>query len=125
MENNQVVLSREIKGARVTNIIFSVLSIAAFIAAIFFFVVAIDAHLMQGDGSNNSLGAGLGFALGFLFYLICGTVACALAIVSCGVASVGHKERRKESAIFLAINLTIIIAYVAFLATILIINATR
>ncbi len=107
--------SNKLRALKIVNIIFTSLSVIAFIVALVFFAIACDAVALSASDSNQQLGAALGYALSLVYYIIFGVVGAVLAIISAGISLANFKQRKPESAIHFGLCLAITVVIAALL----------
>ncbi len=111
MDEEKTVSPQKIRALRIANIVFTILSLAAFVIGVVFFASAMQALV---DTAENSI-AGIGYALCFMVYLIVGVVGAVLAIVGGGISLGWFKQRKPESLVHLLINVIVFVALIVFL----------
>ena len=113
-----------IKALRVFNVIFTVLTVAMLVVSIVFFVATINGYndMKIVDDVGNTIGAGLTFGFGAVFYIIFAVVTMVLSVVGAGLSLGKLTDRKVESVLQLVINLVALVGVVAMLAVIVVLG---
>lgn len=113
-----------IKALRVFNVIFTVLTVGMLVVSIVFFVATVNGYndMKIVDDGGNTIGAGLTFGFGAVFYIIFAVVTMVLSVVGAGLSLGKLTDRKVESVLQLVINLVALVGVVAMLAVILVLG---
>ncbi len=116
MDEEKTVSPQKIRALRIANVVFTILSLAAFVIGVVFFASAMQALV---DSAENSL-AGLGYAVCFIVYLVVGVIGVILSIVGGGISLGCFKQRKPESLVHLLINVIVLVSLIVFLVALIV-----
>ena len=109
-----------LKALRIANVIFTVLAVVGLVVSIVFFVATINSYndMKAETDAGNTIGAGIGFGFGAVFYIISAVVTMGLSVIGAGLSLGKLLDRKVESVLQLVINLVALVAVVAMLVVI-------
>lgn len=113
-----------LKALRIANFIFTILAVVGLVMSIVFFVATINSYndMKAETDAGNTIGAGIGFGFGAVFYIISAVVTMGLSVIGAGLSLGKLLDRKVESVMQLVINLVALIAVVAMLVVIVILG---
>ena len=113
-----------LKALRIANLIFTILAVAGLVVSIVFFVATINSYndMKAETDAGNTIGAGIGFGFGAVFYIISAVVTMGLSVIGAGLSLGKLLDRKVESVLQLVINLVALVAVVAMLVVIVVLG---
>ena len=113
-----------LKALRIANFIFTILAVVGLVMSIVFFVATINSYndMKAETDAGNTIGAGIGFGFGAVFYIISAVVTMGLSVIGAGLSLGKLLDRKVESVMQLVINLVALVAVVAMLVVIVLLG---